>query len=74
MPRRTESIRHDLRNAVTALEYGCVLLAKTVPPQEDRSALHLLEEMRARLREMRVLVDELCEREALGSAEQREYG
>ena len=54
-----ESIRHGLKNVVTALENGCMLIESHLPSTEEPRIRGYLEEMRARLSKALALVDRL---------------
>lgn len=51
-------LRHDLKNVVTALRSGCMLVGKRVDPA-DRDAREILDEMRAELDKASALLDRL---------------
>jgi len=52
-------IRHDLKNVLTALRSGCLLIEKELPAEAAPRAAELLEAMREELSKGSALVDRL---------------
>lgn len=58
-------VRHDLKNAMTALRSGCMLIESQLRPGDDQGAREILQEMRAELDKATALIGRLREADPL---------